>query len=396
MATLLLCLAAPSLRAAADYQSLAQCRELATNGDFEVSGLGWSFFPGAALPRYATENTFAGSERSIFLGAAEPPSGPSISAVEQLITLPAESASITLSYAYYPTGAGTPSAADRQAIQIIDPESGRVLDSALSSQLALDQWLTAQLDLSRWAGNTVLLRLSVNNDGEGGYLGMYVDGISALACPPAAADSSRPLLSPFQPAAPATGAAVSPAATLPIPTPYWVGAAAGEMCDCTQPLYTCDSFVSWSAAQACFTHCRVTVGFDIHNLDADGDGLACELDIRGNQVPPATSIPRPGATPSPTLPSATPTWAMPPLPTLVVAEPAAVAAAEPLSGSLDGSAAADGTDATIGDLALAGEGEPTASPLRRFMPFILAGLLILLVIGAAIFALRRVSTDASN
>jgi micrococcal nuclease len=48
------------------------------------------------------------------------------------------------------------------------------------------------------------------------------------------------------------------------------------VCDCSGDIYNCSSFATQSAAQACFNYCWTTVGRDVHRLDGDGDGIACE------------------------------------------------------------------------------------------------------------------------
>jgi hypothetical protein len=47
-------------------------------------------------------------------------------------------------------------------------------------------------------------------------------------------------------------------------------------CLCTGNLYNCSDFGTQAEAQACFDHCWDQVGTDIHRLDSDGDGEACE------------------------------------------------------------------------------------------------------------------------
>ena len=48
-------------------------------------------------------------------------------------------------------------------------------------------------------------------------------------------------------------------------------------CECSGNLFDCEDFASPAVAQACFEHCRTVIGRDVHWLDRDGDGLACEL-----------------------------------------------------------------------------------------------------------------------
>lgn len=47
------------------------------------------------------------------------------------------------------------------------------------------------------------------------------------------------------------------------------------VCDCTANLYDCSDFTRQDEAQTCFNYCFESVG-DIHFLDSNGDGLACE------------------------------------------------------------------------------------------------------------------------
>ena len=40
--------------------------------------------------------------------------------------------------------------------------------------------------------------------------------------------------------------------------------------------YNCGDFPTHAAAQGCFDWCMQEVGTDVHRLDGDGDGIACE------------------------------------------------------------------------------------------------------------------------
>lgn len=48
------------------------------------------------------------------------------------------------------------------------------------------------------------------------------------------------------------------------------------VCSCSGNLYNCDNFSTQASAQACFEYCWSVVGYDVHWLDGDGDGIACE------------------------------------------------------------------------------------------------------------------------
>lgn len=48
------------------------------------------------------------------------------------------------------------------------------------------------------------------------------------------------------------------------------------VCSCSGNLYNCSNFGGHSQAQACFNYCISQGRGDIHRLDRDNDGLACE------------------------------------------------------------------------------------------------------------------------
>jgi hypothetical protein len=64
-------------------------------------------------------------------------------------------------------------------------------------------------------------------------------------------------------------------------------------CYCSSDIYNCNNFDNQADAQSCFNDCQAIGRGDIHGLDEDIDGLACE------ELPP-------GPTPTATRPSATP------------------------------------------------------------------------------------------
>lgn len=45
---------------------------------------------------------------------------------------------------------------------------------------------------------------------------------------------------------------------------------------CSSDFYNCGDFSSQAAAQAVFDYCWAQVGSDVHRLDGDGNGVACE------------------------------------------------------------------------------------------------------------------------
>jgi micrococcal nuclease len=71
------------------------------------------------------------------------------------------------------------------------------------------------------------------------------------------------------PTADSTTTTTTQDATIETPTPTAV-------CDCSDDKYNCADFSSHSAAQACFNYCMEQTGMDIHRLDGNNDGMACE------------------------------------------------------------------------------------------------------------------------
>lgn len=79
---------------------------------------------------------------------------------------------------------------------------------------------------------------------------------------------------------PTVAAAAAPPAATPIPArsePVVLPTAPGApVCQCSGDAYNCADFGSWRAAQDCFEYCRQSVGYDVHDLDRDNNGIVCE------------------------------------------------------------------------------------------------------------------------
>jgi len=76
----------------------------------------------------------------------------------------------------------------------------------------------------------------------------------------------------------ATSTAVPPTstATTAPPTATATQPAPGGCSICSYDAYNCGDFNTQAQAQACHDYCWDQVGYDVHNLDADDDGEACE------------------------------------------------------------------------------------------------------------------------
>jgi len=48
------------------------------------------------------------------------------------------------------------------------------------------------------------------------------------------------------------------------------------VCRCTSDSYNCPDFSGHDSAQGCYNHCISLGRGDVHKLDRDGDGAACE------------------------------------------------------------------------------------------------------------------------
>jgi hypothetical protein len=47
-------------------------------------------------------------------------------------------------------------------------------------------------------------------------------------------------------------------------------------CVCSEDYYDCPDFSSQTAAQECYDYCMQQVALDVHSLDTDDDGVACD------------------------------------------------------------------------------------------------------------------------
>jgi hypothetical protein len=159
-----------------------ECIELIQNGGFEQRGLGWNTLQGPSAPIYTSEFTFNNSEQAMLLGILEGDNLASISAIDQVVDLPADASSIVLSFRYYPMYEQEPGPGDLQYVDIYNVMTGQFSGRALGTQANDRTWLTADYDLTMQAGQSVRLVLAVNNDGVEGRSAMAVDNVSLLAC----------------------------------------------------------------------------------------------------------------------------------------------------------------------------------------------------------------------
>jgi hypothetical protein len=165
------------------------CVELISNGSFDEHVMGWSEEGSMILPEYSyrvstttTETTTAQKDIAIRLGLTGKSAVAGLSATQQLIRLPKDSAKITLSFRYYPLYDDPVSPGDFQFVDIYHGDSGRFLGRALGVQENKRTWIERHYDLTPYAGQPVRIFFIASNDGKNGTIAMYVDDVSVLAC----------------------------------------------------------------------------------------------------------------------------------------------------------------------------------------------------------------------
>lgn len=62
----------------------------------------------------------------------------------------------------------------------------------------------------------------------------------------------------------------------PTPFPTNTPTAPPPCAICSYNAYNCADFATQLQAQACYEYCLAQVGYDVHRLDRDNDGVACE------------------------------------------------------------------------------------------------------------------------
>ena len=61
-----------------------------------------------------------------------------------------------------------------------------------------------------------------------------------------------------------------------LPTPSPPTSPPPPVCDCSGNIYNCSHFSTHAEAQACYEYCKSLGRGDVHRLDGDNDGIACE------------------------------------------------------------------------------------------------------------------------
>lgn len=94
-----------------------------------------------------------------------------------------------------------------------------------------------------------------------------------------------PIVAKPLPTATATPLPTPVPTAVPLPTPTVDPCSgAASSCSCAGNLYNCADFNTQCEAQACYEKCLIETGQDIHQLDRDNDGIACESLPRSPEI----------------------------------------------------------------------------------------------------------------
>jgi hypothetical protein len=153
-----------------------ECPELIRNGGFETDE-GWEILHTPRPAAYTTYQVHSGS-RTARLGIEDASLNVySFSSVQQVVTIPAEATGARLSFWYLAQkGESTDYG------YIVLQEAGQVWRTLSIIRQPPPGWQRVEVDVSPYAGQTVLLRLGVRNDGQGGAMAVYLDDVSLQAC----------------------------------------------------------------------------------------------------------------------------------------------------------------------------------------------------------------------
>ena len=153
--------------------------ELLTNGGFETDA-GWSFGDTARRAGYVTAPVYAGA-RALRLGILPgTANAASYSSARQVIVLPSNAQSLTLTYQQRP---GTGDANDYRETILFDAAGRpRTLDRVYGA--GNNQWAARSFDLMPYRGQTVTLYVNVYNNGAGSLASNVLDEVSVRACVP--------------------------------------------------------------------------------------------------------------------------------------------------------------------------------------------------------------------
>jgi hypothetical protein len=196
-----------------DFQALAACNDLITNGGFETDEA-WQLPITEYTAAYSTAAAHSGS-RSVRTGITVPADNRySYSSARQMVTIPSDATSATLRVWLYPISdevltkanllkgiqplADRPTepefgaefmAGDVQYVLVLDPGANpvdpvddKLIETLLWMRSDAQQWQFYTFDLAKYAGDTIKIQVGTYNDGFSGATAMYADDIALEAC----------------------------------------------------------------------------------------------------------------------------------------------------------------------------------------------------------------------
>jgi photosystem II stability/assembly factor-like uncharacterized protein len=180
------------------------------NGNFEADS-GWDLLQ-TPRPAGFSDRVAYTSKRSLRIGIDNGSNVYAYSSARQVVTVPADTISATLSFYVYPVS-GNPAVAsqrqvfrqndtgsiqpaspvriasgDAQYLLVLEPSGTAIWETLFWDLSNAQSWQHHTLDLTSYAGQTILLHFGVYNDGAGGRTGMYIDNASLVIERPAPAE----------------------------------------------------------------------------------------------------------------------------------------------------------------------------------------------------------------
>ena len=146
-----------------------------SNAGFESGGFDCWTAGGSPVPAVSTTEAHGGSF-SALLGSTGAPEPTGNSWISQLVTIPADVQSPTLSFWYWP-GTADSLMHDWQEAQIRD-SNGNQLAQIFKSASDAETWRFVTFDLTPYKGRTVQLYFNVHEDGYGDTTYMYLDDVA--------------------------------------------------------------------------------------------------------------------------------------------------------------------------------------------------------------------------
>jgi hypothetical protein len=144
------------------------------NGDFETGSLsGWGTQSTASVLPFVVSSGAHGGTYAAEIGAASPFVGNSV--LKQTLTIPAGTSTLTFWYQPHCTDTLTN---DQIKAQIRDSTGSTILANFLNVCSNSGTWTQVTFDTSPWAGQTVLLRFLVNDDGNSATTYALVDDVT--------------------------------------------------------------------------------------------------------------------------------------------------------------------------------------------------------------------------